>query len=64
MVQLRACYWTAKQDPSTIHRIWEEVVNFDQLLKLEFDENSLCGALDKYRWYPTVMTREYGPRRK
>ena len=59
MVHLRACYWTTKQDPSTIHHIREGVVNSDQLLEVEFDENSLRGVLDKYHWYPIAITREY-----
>ena len=57
MVRLRACYWTAKQDSSVIHRIREEVVNSDRLLEMEFDENSLRGVLDQYHWYPIAMKR-------
>ena len=64
MVRLCACYWTAKQDSSVIHRIQEEVVNSDRLLEMEFDKNSLRGVLDTYQWYPTAMDQEYGPRCK
>ena len=39
----------------------EEVVDSNQLLDVEFDENSLRGVLDQYNWYPQAMKREYGP---
>lgn len=43
-------------------RVREEMVNSDQLLDVEFDENSLHGVLHQYTWYPQAMKREYGPR--
>ena len=63
IVRLRACYWTAKEDDSVLYRVREEVVDSNQLLDVEFDENSLRGVLDQYNWYPQAMKREYGPRR-
>ena len=39
----------------------EEVVDSDRMNKVEFDERSICGILDKYNWYLRAMTIEYGP---
>ena len=64
MVRLWACYWTAKSDETVIYRIREEVVDSDHMLDVKFDESSLRGILDKYRWYPEAMNREYGPLRE
>lgn len=47
-------------DKTVIYRIREEVVDSDHMLDVKFDERSLRGILDKYRWYPEAMNREYG----
>ena len=45
IIQLRVCYWTAIEDKSVLYCVREEMVNSDQLLDVEFDENSLHGVL-------------------
>ena len=63
IIQLHVCYWTAIEDKSVLYCVREEMVNSDQLLDVEFDENSLHGVLHQYTWYPQAMKREYGPHR-
>ena len=46
-----------------IYHVREEVVDSDRLCKIEFDEKSLRGVLDKFTWYPKAMDDEYCPQR-
>ena len=56
MVRLHACYWTAKNNDTVVHRVYEEVVESSRLLEVEFDEKSLRGVLDKY-----LVSKSHGP---
>ena len=41
IIHLHACYWIAKTDSSVIYRIRDEVVDWNRLLDMDFDKNSL-----------------------